>query len=107
MPVYSYLSVPFISVFGLNETGTRALNSFVSILFPIAIFFITIKLFKDKKIALVSSFLVSVSLGLHTVGRHAHEAYLSAFLLTITILFFLKVLEKQNKKNVILFCFFL
>ena len=107
MPVYSYLSVPFIAIFGLNETGTRALNSFISILFPIVVFFLAYELFKDKKIALISSFLVSMSLGLHIVGRHAHEAYLSAFLLTTAILFFLKSIRINNKKNVFLFCFFL
>lgn len=103
MPVYSYFSVPFIAIFGLNEESTRALNTFVAILFPLAIFFLSKALFKRNDIALLSALFTSISLGLQTVGRQAHEAYLTTFLLTVAVIFFLKTLEGRSLKNSVLF----
>ena len=33
MPLYSYLSIPFIATFGLSESSTRMLNTLIAILF--------------------------------------------------------------------------
>lgn len=96
MPLYSYLSVPFVGLFGLNEFSTRALNIFLSFLFPFAVYLLALELFKSKRVAVAAAFLSSVSLGLHIISRHAHEAYLAAFLTTITAYFFLRVLRKYD-----------
>jgi 4-amino-4-deoxy-L-arabinose transferase-like glycosyltransferase len=103
MPLYSYLSVPFIAVFGLNEFGTRALNTFISLLFPIIIFYFVRELFKNTKIALLSSFFISISLGLQIVARHAHESYISVFLITTTVYLFIKTVQSPSKKHIFLF----
>ena len=79
LPLYTYLSVPFIAVFGLNEFGTRALNIFLSFLLPFAVYLLAVELFKSKRAGIIAAFLMSVSLGLHIVSRHAHEAYLAVF----------------------------
>jgi 4-amino-4-deoxy-L-arabinose transferase-like glycosyltransferase len=96
MPLFSYLSVPFIAAFGLNELGARGLNLALSLLFPLAVFFLTQELFGNKKISLVAALLSSLSLGLHIVARHAHEAYLAAFLTTTSFLFLVRFLRKQS-----------
>lgn len=106
MPLYSYLSIPFIKFFGLTESSTRILNSLVSFLFPIAVFFLTRELVKNTTISLIASFLTALSLGLHIVGRHAHEAYLTVFLITVSSIFFLRILNKLTIKNALLFLFF-
>ncbi len=103
MPLYSYLSIPFIAVLGLNETGTRALNVFLSFLFPFAVYLLTVKLFGKKRIGIAAALLSSVSLGLHVVARHAHEAYLAAFLTTIASYLFLKSLESPKARNIAAF----
>ncbi len=103
MPLYSYLSVPFIAAFGLTETSTRMLNVFLAFLFPFALFFLVKELLKHTTVALIASLLVSTSLGLHIVSRHAHEAYLSAFLITINALFFVRVIDKNTVLNQLLF----
>lgn len=97
MPLYSYLSVPFIATFGLNETGTRSLNTVLAFFFPVALFFLSRELFKNDVSALVSSFLVASSLGLAILGRQAHEGYLSALLVTICCIFFLRWLRIKSK----------
>jgi 4-amino-4-deoxy-L-arabinose transferase-like glycosyltransferase len=102
MPLYSYLSVPFIAVMGLSETSTRALNIFLSLLFPLVVYLLTKELFKKDSYGLVAAFLSSTSLGLHIVARHAHEAYLAAFLTTTTFYFLIRFLKLQTKGRGIL-----
>ena len=103
LPLYIYLSVPFIKILGLNESSARALNDLVAILIPIAVFFLTKELFKKNSIALIGSFLTATSLGLHLIGRQAHEAYLSALLITVSAIFFIRLLKKMNVSNVLFF----
>jgi 4-amino-4-deoxy-L-arabinose transferase-like glycosyltransferase len=38
LPLYGYFAIPFIQVFGMNETGIRALNTVVLILLTIVFF---------------------------------------------------------------------
>ena len=96
MPLYSYFSVPFMAVMGLNETSARALNIFLSLLFPLIVYLLTKELFKKDSYGIVAAFLSATSLGLHIVARHAHEAYLAAFLTTIALYFLIRFLKKQT-----------
>src|SRR3989338_11636585 len=103
MPLYSYLSVPFIGIFGLNETSARGINILLSILFPVTVYLFAKELFKREDSALVSAFLVSTSLGLQILGRHTHEAYLSAYMTILTAYLFLKVQKKYSPAYVVSF----
>lgn len=96
MPLYGYLSVPFIATLGLNETGTRALNVVLAALFPLLIYFFAKEVFSRKEIALVSALLASSTLGFAITSRHAHEAFLGIFLLTLSGYFFLKFIKQQK-----------
>jgi 4-amino-4-deoxy-L-arabinose transferase-like glycosyltransferase len=98
MPLYSYLSVPFIAIGGLNETTTRSLNTVIAITFPFIMYLLTYQLFKNKYISLLASFLLALSPGLQTIGRQAHESYVTTFFLATTILLFLKFIEKNSVK---------
>jgi len=107
MPLFTYLSVPIIALFGLNEFGARSLNVILSFVLPFTVYLFVVELFKNKKIGTLSAFLSSVSLGLHIVSRQAHEAYLAATLTTVTAYFFLKLLQKKFITNYIFFSLFL
>lgn len=96
MPLYTYLSVPFIATLGLNETGARSLNTVLAFALPIVIFFLSRELFKNNTAALFASFLVASSLGLAIVGRQAHEGYLAALLTATSCLFFLRWLRLKS-----------
>ncbi len=96
MPLYTYLSVPIIGIFGLNETSARGLNILLAALFPIAIYFFAKQLFNNKIIGVISALLISVCLGKGIIEREAHEALLAAFLITLTSYFFMKFVESQQ-----------
>ena len=103
MPLYTYLSVPFVGAFGLNEFSVRALNILIAGLFPVAIYFLTKELFKKKEIALLGAMLISVCLGKGIIAREAHEALLAALLITLASYFFLKYINSSQLKYGIFF----
>ena len=96
MPLYSYLSVPFVATFGLNEIGIRALNIVIALLFPLIVYLLIKELFKKDEIAVIGSLLISTSLGKGIIERHAHEALLASFLITLASLFFIKYLRYEK-----------
>jgi len=103
MPLYSYLSIPFIAAFGLNENSTRALNTTVAFFAPLIIFLLALELFKNNKIALLAALFTTINLGLASIGRQAHEAYLAAFLVSLAAYFYLKFIKYKRKYDLILF----
>src|SRR3989344_502950 len=106
LPLYSYLSIPFIGMFGLNEFSTRLLSYVVGILFPLLIYFLSKELFNNKKIALISAFLMSVSPWMNTLSRQAHEASLAAFFITLALIFFLRFMKRRTLLDSLFFSLF-
>lgn len=85
MPLYSYFSVPFIALFGLSESSTRALNLFIGLaLIPLS-YLVVNELFKKKEVAIIASFLVAINPGIFILTRQAHEGVLGAFFLLLAI----------------------
>jgi 4-amino-4-deoxy-L-arabinose transferase-like glycosyltransferase len=103
MPLYSYLSVPFVWFFGLNELGVRSLNIFFAVLFPLVMYLFAKELFQRESIGVISAFLISVSLGKGIIERHAHEALLATFLITLASYFFLKAVHAGKFVHSMLF----
>jgi len=112
LPLLTYLAVPFIKIFGLNEFGIRMVNFPFVFFFPIVIYLLAIELFNGReqkslfstKIGLVAAFLTAFAPGLQLLGRQAHEGYLTAFFLTLTFYLFLRFVKKQSLLN---FSFFI
>ncbi len=96
MPLYSYFSIPFVAVMGLNETSTRSLNGILSLLLPGMVYLLTKELFKKDSYGIIAAFFTATSLGLHIVARHAHEAYLAVFLTTLSLFFLARFFKKQS-----------
>ena len=103
LPLYTYLTVPLVKIFGLSEITSRLLNTILAVFFPLIIFLLGEELFANKKISLLASFFTAASLGLNIVGRHTHEAYLASFLVTFLLLFFIKLLKKNSWQNQLVF----
>jgi len=103
MPLYSYLSIPFIATLGLNELGARALNIFVASLFPLVIYLTVKELFEKEEIGVVAALLISVSLGKGIMERQAHEGILAAFLITLSTFFFIRFFKKETYLNAAFF----
>lgn len=99
LPIYTYASIPFIAVFGLNDFSTRALNILIGILFVPLMFFLARELFKSEKVALLSAFLTSFMPGLYILSRHAHEGVSSYFFTLLSMLFLIRLIKKNTFLN--------
>ena len=76
LPVYIYLSIPFIAIFGLNALSIK-LISIISGTVLVYIVYLTVKkLSKSQKIALVSALLIAFSPWSIFLSRIALEANL-------------------------------
>src|SRR3989338_3399213 len=96
LPVYTYFSVPFVAIFGLNDFSTRALNIVVGVAFVPLMYFLLKELFENKKIALIGSFLTSLSPGIYILSRHAHEGVIGTFFVLSALLFLIKYLKSKK-----------
>ena len=94
LPLYVYLSVPFIKIFGLNDFSIRFLNLIIGILLVPLMYLVVKEIFNDQKIALIASFLTSVSPWIYILSRHAHEGALCAFFTLLSIYFLIKFNKK-------------
>lgn len=90
MPLYGYLSVPFVFIFGLSEFSVRlpaALLGTLSVVFT----YLLVKAWrKNENEALISSFFLAVSPWHIALSRGAFEANLTSFFITSGVYFFLK-----------------
>ncbi len=93
LPLYTYLSIPFVQVFGLNDFSTRLLNKVLGILLVPTVYIIALALFKKKRVALLSAYLTSLAPWIFIISRHAHEGVLLAFFLLWALYFTIKYKE--------------
>ena len=103
-PLYSYLSIPSIAIFGLDKFSIRLTNA----LFGVAAVFITYLLAgefgklsklsskRTKKLQLVSALLLAVSPWHVMMSRGAFEANLTTFFMPLGIYLFLKALREKR-----------
>lgn len=105
-PLYVYLTVPIVGIFGLNEFSVRLPSAIAGVLSIIVIYFLAKEILQkwDKKyqetIALISAFFLSVSPWSLQFSRAAFEGNIGLFFLMLGILLFLKGL--RNPKLIIL-----
>lgn len=102
LPLYSYLSMPFVSIFGLNNFSVRLLNRIVGILLVPVMYFLVYELFKNRKIANIAAFLTAVSPWIFILSRHAHETVLSTFFIAVSIWMLLRYLRTNKSLDMIL-----
>lgn len=96
-PLQTYLIIPSIAVFGLNEFGVRLPSAIFGSIAIIFVYFLAHKLFpKFKNIGLWSAFFLAISPWNIQFSRMALEANYSSFFFTGGLLFFLTALEKPK-----------
>src|SRR3989344_7148639 len=78
--LYAYLDVPFIYLFGLNEFAVRLPSAIFGILSVLVIYFLSLKLFKIKSLALLSALMLAINPWAIQFSRPAFEANLALFL---------------------------
>src|SRR3989344_8659431 len=60
-PLYTYLVVPSVALFGLTDYAVRFPSAFIGFLAVIFTYFMTLELLKSKKIAYFAAFFLSIS----------------------------------------------
>ncbi len=96
LPVYTYLTIPSVFIFGLNEFSVRFPNAIFGTFAIVATYFFVRKLFNDEKLALFSSFILAISPWHIMLSRGAFEANLTTFFLPFGILLFLKGVKDRK-----------
>jgi 4-amino-4-deoxy-L-arabinose transferase-like glycosyltransferase len=94
-PLYSYLTIPFEAVFGLNIWAIRLPSAVSGILLVLVMFFLVKELFKNEKLALLVSFLTAIMSWHIQYSRLAWESNIGLLLFCTGVLFFLKALKKN------------
>ncbi len=89
LPLYTYLTIPSVAVFGLNEFATRFPSAIIGLLAIYATYLMVKELFKDERLALFSSFLLAVSPWHVALSRGAFEANLTVFFMSLGVWAFL------------------
>lgn len=82
-PLYSYLLVPTIAVFGLNEFAVRFPSALLGTLTVIFIYLLTNKLLKQEKVSILSSFFLAISPWHLQFSRAGFEANVMLFFLVL------------------------
>lgn len=104
-PVYSYLTIPSVAIFGLNVFATRLPNVIIGTLSVFVLFLLVNKIVEmsslnKEKISQWLGIFSAVILALNPwsvmMGRGAFEANLATLFLPLGIYFFLKAQEKNN-----------
>lgn len=92
--LYSYLSIPSVALFGLTVFAVRFPSAIFGIITVLGTFFLLDELFKDKRISILGSFLLSISPWSIQFSRIAFEANVGLGFNVLSILFFLKGLKR-------------
>jgi 4-amino-4-deoxy-L-arabinose transferase-like glycosyltransferase len=97
LPGYIYLTIPFISLFGLTDAAVR-LPSVLAGIATVALTFLLVKqLFSDTKLALISMALIAISPWHLHFSRAGYEANLAVFFVVSGVLLFLKSLKGRKE----------
>jgi len=108
-PVYAYLTILPVKIFGLNEFSSRFWSAFSGSLLIIVVFFLSFLIWKNKNIALFSSFSLAISPWHILFSRGTYEANLAVFFVATGFLFLILYIKKETNisKLVISLAFFL
>lgn len=103
-PVYSYLAVGPVKIFGLNELGVRFPSALFGTLTVLLTYYLVKQLFYAKKnklkldieaLALLSAFFLAISPWHIMLSRAAFEANVASFFIVLGTLFFLLGLNRK------------
>jgi hypothetical protein len=104
-PLQTYLMIPSIAIFGLNEFAARLPSAIFGTLAIITVYFLTNKLFPKQKLSIfnyhfsagvLSALILAISPWHIQFSRTALEVNLSSFLFPAGLLFFLKGLKNPK-----------
>lgn len=99
-PVYAYLTVLPVKIFGLTEFATRFPSALFGVLTVLLTYFLVKEIFGIKKkvqLPLVAAFLLSISPWHIMLSRAAFEANVASFLIVAGVTLFLAGIRRKNR----------
>ncbi|MEK7127671.1 MAG: glycosyltransferase family 39 protein, partial [Patescibacteria group bacterium] len=93
-PLYIYLTVPSVAVFGLNEFSVRLPSAILGVLAVVLTFFLAREMFNER-VAVITALLLAISPWHLQFTRTAYETGSLAFFTTGGLLLFLWGLKKR------------
>lgn len=96
LPLYSYLAIPSVAIFGLNEFATRLPNALLGVLGVLGVFLMVDEIFKNRKLALVSALFLAISPWHVMLSRGAFEANLATSFIPFGVWLFYKGLQYKK-----------
>lgn len=105
MPLYSYMAIPSIWVFGLNHFSVRFLGALMGSLSVLATYYLVKTVFKRFDLAITSSLFLAISPWHISLSRGAFEANLTTFFIPLGIIGFIKGLKDPKWMIVSSFAF--
>lgn len=97
--LFVYFAIPFVATLGLNETAVRLPSVILGTFLVFLIYFLSLEIFKDKKVALISAVFMAINPWAIHFSRGAWESNAAAFFITLGVYLFIKGL----KNNLIMF----
>ncbi len=100
-PVYAYLSIIPVKIFGLNEFSTRFASAFLGVGSVVLTFFLTKNIFhtlsnkKKIELGLIASLILAISPWHILLSRGAFEANVATFFIILGILLFTESLKRK------------
>ncbi len=94
LPVFIYATIPGVGLFGLTELGARFMPALFGVLGVFLTYILTKELFENKKLALLSAFILAIDIWHLQITRAAFEAGLAQLLLLLSILFLYRARKK-------------
>ena len=98
-PVYAYLGILPVKIWGITEFATRFPSALFGTLTVLATFFLVLQIFynssEKEKIALFSSFILAISPWHINLSRAAFEANVAQFFIVLGVTFFLYAVNKK------------
>lgn len=102
--LYSYLQIPFISLFGKSILAARLPGVILGVLSIIVIYFI-FKSLIDQRFALVTIFLVSINPWHIVLSRGTQEVIMSFLFSLLAIFFLIRIFQKKDRSLLFNFLF--
>jgi len=87
---YSIWQIPFIAVFGLNEFAARLSTAISAVISLLLIYYIVNSLFKNRKLALLTVFITSITPGHLILSRMAYDPMIALMWILASIALFIR-----------------
>lgn len=101
-PLYVYLAVPSVAIFGLNEFSVRFPSALLGVLSVVVMYFLVFEIFekwdvkKRKLIALAAALFIAISPWSLQFSRAAYEGNIGLFFLMLGLLLFFKGIKNPK-----------